>query len=261
MPLWGVVGGSGLSGIPGLEITESVSVATPYGDPSGLYSLGIISGREVAFLPRHGAGHTIQPHRINYRANLWGFRELGVRRILSVGASGGISRDMIPGAIALPDQVMDMTSGREATFYDKDEVVHIDFTDPFCPDLRQLLLEAARRTGIDIIPAGTYICVNGPRLETAAEIRTYAAWGADMVGMTAMPETVLARELEMCFASLSVVTNRAAGISDGRLTVSEVIGTMRSSMDKIRDLLSSFFMQDTTTPACPCGRALKDAGM
>ncbi len=259
MPLWGVIGGSGLSGIPGLEITESVAVATPYGNPSGDYSLGRISGKEVAFLPRHGAGHNIQPHRINYRANLWGFRELGVRRILSAGASGGISRNMRPGAITLPDQIIDITAGRESTFHDKDEVVHIDFTEPFCPDLRARLADAAHRTGIDVIPTGTYICVNGPRLETAAEIRTYASWGADMIGMTAMPETILARELEMCFASLSVITNHAAGISGQRLAVSEVIGTMRSSMDRIRTLLGAFFTQDMAAPECACGQALKDA--
>lgn len=261
MPAFGVIGGSGLYEIPGLEISRTVSVETPYGAPSDSYRIGNLHGKDVAFLPRHGAGHHIQPHRINYRANLWGFRELGVNRIISVGASGGISSTMKPGGIAAPDQIIDMTHGRQATFYDADSVVHIDFTNPFCPDLRRLLFEAGKRAGIDVIPSGTYICVNGPRLETAAEIRTFASWGADMVGMTAMPEAALARELEICYASLSVITNYSAGISAGKLTAGEVVDMMRRSMDNIRALLRSFFEPPPVPADCGCSQTLRDAQM
>jgi len=261
MPVLGVIGGSGLYDIPGLEITDSEKITTPYGGPSDVYRIGKLAGTEVAFLPRHGTMHHIQPHKINYRANIWGFRELGVKKILSVGASGGISGSMGPGSIAVPDQIIDMTSGRHSTFYEDDEVVHIDFTGPFCTDLRERIFAASEKAGIGIIRKGAYICVNGPRLETAAEIRAFSSLGADMVGMTAMPEAVLARELELCFAGISVVTNFAAGISGKKLTATEVVESMRASTEKIKELLKAFFTMDFSTSSCFCGQALKDAKM
>ena len=261
MPVLGVIGGSGLYDMPGLEITGSEKITTPYGDPSDVYRIGKLAGTEVAFLPRHGTMHHIQPHKINYRANIWGFRELGVRKILSVGASGGISGFMEPGGIAVPDQIIDMTSGRHSTFYEDDEVMHIDFTEPFCTDLRERIFAASEKAGIRVIRKGTYICVNGPRLETAAEIRAFSVLGADMVGMTGMPEAVLARELELCFAGISVVTNRAAGISGKKLTATEVIESMMASTEKIKELLKAFFAMDFSTSACFCGQALEDAKM
>ncbi|RPI38234.1 MAG: S-methyl-5'-thioadenosine phosphorylase [Nitrospiraceae bacterium] len=261
MPVLGVIGGSGLYDIPGLEITDSERITTPYGDPSDVYRIGKLAGAEVAFLPRHGTMHHIQPHKINYRANIWGFRELGVKKILSVGASGGISGSMEPGTVAVPDQIIDMTSGRHSTFYEDDEVVHIDFTEPFCTDLRERIFAASEKAGIRIIRKGTYICVNGPRLETGAEIRAFSILGADMVGMTAMPEAVLARELELCFAGISVVTNFAAGISGQKLTATEVVEFMKASTEKIKELLKAFFVMDFSTSVCFCGQALKDAKM
>ncbi len=261
MPVLGVIGGSGLYDIPGLEITGAEKIATPYGDPSDVYRIGKIAGTEVAFLPRHGTMHHIQPHKINYRANIWGFRELGVRKILSVGASGGISGSMEPGGVAVPDQIIDMTSGRHSTFYEDDEVVHIDFTEPFCTDLRERIFAASEKEGISIIGKGTYICSNGPRLETAAEIRAFAILGADMVGMTGMPEAVLARELELCFACISVITNYAAGISGKKLTATEVVESMKASTEKIKVLLKAFFAMDFSVSVCNCGQALKDAKM
>jgi len=261
MPVLGVIGGSGLYDIPGLEITGAEKIATPYGDPSDAYRIGKLAGTEVAFLPRHGALHCIQPHKINYRANIWGFRELGIKKILSVGASGGISGSMEPGSIAVPDQVIDMTSGRQSTFYEYDEVVHIDFTEPFCPALRERIFGAAEKAGIRIIRKGTYICANGPRLETAAEIRAFSILGADMVGMTGMPEAVLARELEICFAGISVITNYAAGISGEKLTATEVVESMKTSTEKIKELLKAFLGMDFSASDCFCGQALKDAKM
>ncbi len=205
--------------------------------------------------------HHIQPHKINYRANIWGFRELGVKRILSLGASGGISSTMKPGSIAALDQIIDMTSGRHSTFYDEDEVVHIDFTEPFCPDLREHIFAAAEKAGIRVLRQGTYICVNGPRLETASEIRAFSMLGADMVGMTGMPEAVLARELEICFAGISVITNFAAGISAEKLTATEVVESMKGATEKIKALLKAFLAQDFSAASCSCGQALRDAKM
>lgn len=257
MPEFGIISGSGLYDVPGLEITDSVKVSTPYGEPSDVYRVGSISGKEIAFLPRHGAMHHIPPHRINYRANMWGFRELGIKKIITIGAAGGITTNMKPGSITFPDQIIDFTRGRASTFYDENEVVHIDFTNPFCPDLREHIMGAARKAGIDVITAGTYVCTNGPRLETSAEIKAYLQLGADMVGMTSMPEAALARELEICLTGLYVITNHAAGIKTDKLTVREVVETMGVSTEKIKSIIKAFFSMDFSAPACLCGQALK----
>ncbi len=261
MPFIGFIGGSGLYDIPGLEITDSAKLTTPYGEPSDVYRMGRVSGKDVAFLPRHGSMHHIQPHKINYRANIWGFRELGVERIVSMGAAGGIGEATRPGLITLPDQIIDLTSGRPSTFYDEDEVVHVDFTEPFCTDLRGYLLAAAKQSGVEVSGSGTYICVNGPRLETAAEIKAYSLWGADMVGMTAMPEASLARELEICYANISVITNYAAGISAARLTATEVVAAMQTATEEIKLLLKTLLSLDFREPACACKGTLREAKM
>jgi len=255
----GVLGGSGLYEIPGLIIKEYRKTATPFGDPSDAYMIGIFSGREIVFLPRHGHKHTIQPHRINYRANIWGFRELGVERIISVSAVGGIHPEMKPGVIVIPDQIIDMTRGREATFYTKDEVVHIDFTEPYCPELRESLLRAGELSGIPLEKSGTYICVDGPRLETRAEITFFSGIGANMVGMTAMPEASLAREAELCYAGVGVVTNYAAGIAGEKLTTTEVVEMMRDSTSRVANLLKEVFCLIPAERRCACRDALKGA--
>lgn len=256
----GIIGGSGLYDIPGLEIAESLEITTPFGPPSGSYRKGRIAGREVIFLPRHGSGHHIQPHRINYRANIAGFRQLGIEKIISLGASGAINREMKPGTIVVPDQIIDMTSGRLSTFFDGDEVVHVDFTEPFCPDLRRHILSAAvRHAEVAVLKSGVYLCVNGPRLETAAEIRTFSRWGADLVGMTLMPEAVLAREAGICFAGMSVITNYAAGIFAGKLTATEVVKTMEASAGQLRSLLESVLASDFGSPSCACKETLDES--
>ena len=261
MPEFGVIGGSGIYNMPELEIIDSVKLSSPYGEPSDIYRIGRLSGKEIAFLPRHGSLHHIPPHRINYRANIWGLRELGVRKILSVGATGGISKEMKPGTVVILDQVIDMTSGRDMTFYDEHEVVHVDFTEPFCSELRAALIHAAAKAGTEVLKKGTYIAVNGPRLETAAEIRAFARLGADVVGMTGMPEAVLARELEICFSGLAVVTNAAAGMTEGRLSATEVIEVMKASSDQIAVLFKTLFFLDLNKAACSCRTALRHAKM
>lgn len=259
MPTIGVIAGSGIYEIPGLEITATREVDTPYGAPSDAYRMGHIDGIDVVFLPRHGSPHRIQPHLINYRANLRGFRELGAGRIVSVGSTGGISALVKAGDIVLLDQIIDLTAGRAATFFDAQEVVHIDFTEPFCGDLRGLLAAAAGDAGITVVDRGTYVCTNGPRLETAAEIRMFAGMGADVVGMTMMPEAVLARELGICFAGIAVVTNMAAGIGSSQLTAAEVVAGMQAATDRLRALLSAFFRRAASVPSCCCADSLRDA--
>ncbi|MEW6602147.1 MAG: S-methyl-5'-thioadenosine phosphorylase [Nitrospirota bacterium] len=256
----GVIGGSGLYEIEGLVLNKKKSVTTPYGKPSGQYILGTIGKTEVVFLPRHGSHHNIPPHMINYRANIWGFKKLGVDRIISISAVGGIKKGLRPGDIVILDQVLDMTRNRKSTFYDgKDGVVHIDFTEPFCPELRKILQKAGKSVSVPVKNGGTYVAVEGPRLETASEIRSFGVLGGDVVGMTGMPEASLARELEICYSGLSVVANYAAGISNRKLTVAEVMEAMKSTITNIKRLLSETFRLIPDERRCPCCEALKEA--
>lgn len=259
MPKIGIIGGSGLYGIEGVEVKEMKRVTTPFGECSDDFKICEFHGIEFAFLSRHGSPHRIAPHRINYRANMWGFREMGAERIVAVNAVGGINREAAPGDIMIPDQIIDMTEGRQSTFYEEDEVVHVDFTFPFCPELRGLLTKAGKTVGLDLKETGTYVCTNGPRLETKAEISSFQRMGGDMVGMTAMPEACLARELEVCFAGIAVITNYAAGISERPLTVTEVVETMKTSMVRIKDLLKETLKIIPEERGCECRHALRDA--
>ncbi len=257
----GVIGGSGVYDIEGVVIKEDKRISTPFGDPSDSYRIGEISGVEVAFLLRHGSPHHIAPHKINYRANIWGFRELGAERIISINAVGGISSKMIPGAIVILNQIIDMTEGRASTFYDEEEIVHVDFTEPYCPELQAAVLTAGKKAGVALKEKAAYICVNGPRLETAAEIKAFSLLGADVVGMTGMPEASLARELAICFSGIGVVTNYAAGISGNRLTTTEVVRTMAESAEVVKILLERTFVNIPRTRNCGCKDALADAKM
>jgi 5'-methylthioadenosine phosphorylase len=256
----GVIGGSGLYEIEGFVLNKKQSVTTPYGKPSDRYLLGKIGNTEVVFLPRHGNRHNIPPHMINYRANIWGFQKLGVDRIISISAVGGIKKGLKPGDIVILDQVLDMTRNRKSTFYDGNNgVVHVDFTDPYCPELRETLQRAGKRIRVSVKNAGTYVAVEGPRLETASEIRSFSILGGDVVGMTGMPEASLARELEICYSGLSVVANYAAGISKRKLTVAEVMETMKATTQKIKRLLSESFRLIPDKRRCSCGEALREA--
>lgn len=257
----GVIGGSGVYEIEGIAIKEEKRISTPFGEPSDSYRIGEISGVEVAFLPRHGSPHHIAPHKINYRANIRGFKELGAERIISVNAVGGINPRLKPGSIVILNQIIDMTEGRASTFYDEEEIVHVDFTEPYCPELRTALLTAGKKAGIALKENAAYICVNGPRLETAAEIKAFSMLGADVVGMTGMPEASLARELAICFSGIGVVTNFAAGISGNRLTTTEVVRAMAESAEAVKALLERTFASIPHTRNCMCKDALANAKM
>jgi len=256
----GIIGGSGIYDIEGVHLREERQIMTPYGIPSDAYRIGDFSGKDVIFLPRHGSSHSIPPHKINYKANIWGFKELGVERIISFGASGGIRPDMVPGTIVILDQIVDLTSGRDTTFYHGEEgVIHIDFTEPYCPELREALMKSGTKSGISLKESGTYVCVNGPRLETGAEIKVFSLLGADVVGMTAMPEASLAREAELCYAGISVVTNFAAGMSGKKLTVTEVIHSMNTSTLHLKTLLKETFDLIPAQRGCSCKKSLREA--
>ena len=213
-----IIGGSGFDQMAGFAHERRLQVATPYGEPSAAPILGHLRGRAFAFLPRHGVGHAIAPHRVNYRANIWALREIGVRRIIALAAVGGISAGFPPGAIAIPDQIIDYTWGRRHTFYDgSDEAVqHIDFSRPYSEKLRRKIIAAAKKGGVDVVVGAVYAATQGPRLETAAEIDRLERDGADVVGMTGMPEAALARELNLDYAALALVVNPAAGRTRNR---------------------------------------------
>ncbi|CAG0990787.1 5'-methylthioadenosine phosphorylase [Burkholderiales bacterium] len=235
-----IIGGSGLTQLSTLAVTRREVVRTPYGEPSAPLLFGSIAARPAVFLARHGHGHTIPPHRVNYRANLWALKARGATAVLAVASVGGI-RDALPGALVLPDQLVDYTSGRAATYFDGEEgkVVHVDFTRPYSPWMRARCLDAAARAGLALADGGVYGAVNGPRLESAAEIERMDRDGATMVGMTGMPEAVLARELDLPYAAICVVVNHAAGRGDSAETISmdALSRTLESGIDKVRALL------------------------
>ena len=256
----GIIGGSGLYDMDGVLIEEKKPIKTPYGMPSSSYMIGRFAGKKVAFLTRHGVRHAIPPHKVNYRANIWGFKKLGVERILSIGATGGIRKSISPGSLVIPDQIIDVTAGRNSTFFDKcDEVFHIDLTEPYCNDLRKVMFKAAARIGISVKKKGIYICTNGPRLETKAEISFFSRIGADIVGMTAMPEAALAREAEVCYAGIAVVTNYAAGIAAKTLKAREVIEVMNKTSNNLKKLLMEICKLIPKKRSCSCTHALKEA--
>jgi 5'-methylthioinosine phosphorylase len=234
-----IIGGTGLTSLNGLEITNREILHTPYGEPSGPLVFGELSGVKVMFLPRHGPGYTIPPHKINYRANIWALKERGANRIIAINAVGGIRSDMTPGRIVIPDQIIDYTWARINTYFEEglNQVTHIDFTQPYCEELRQFLIAGSKRTGLDVVIGGTYATTQGPRLETAAEIDRLERDGCDLVGMTGMPEASLARELELCYASCAVVANMAAGRGEGEITMVEIEHHLNFGMEKVRQLL------------------------
>lgn len=234
-----VIGGTGMTEIEGLEVTHREVVHTPYGEPSGPITHGTIGGKSIAFLARHGYTHTIPPHKINYRANMWALHSLGVEKVVAIAAVGGITPDMQPTRLVIPDQIVDYTYGRSHTFYEEGltHVTHIDFSWPYCPELRQALIQAAQCAGIGVVPHGTYAATQGPRLETAAEIRKLERDGCDLVGMTAMPEAALARELGLRYASCAVIANWAAGKCDEEISMDEIRDNLIVGMENARALL------------------------
>ena len=257
----GVIGGSGFYEF--LTGAERVAVSTPFGEPSDELVIGDLDGRRVAFLARHGRDHRFQPHRVNYRANLWALRSVGVRQILSPCAVGSLREELGPGAIVVPDQVVDRTWGRPHTLYEEEgPVVHVGFADPYCPHGRQVVVDAARSAGKQVEDGGVLVVINGPRFSSKAESRWHQQAGWDVVGMTAMPEASLARELAMCFTTIALVTDHDAGVHGGEaVTHQEVLQVFARNVEGLKQVLrSALAAMPETEPderaSCPCRRAL-----
>jgi len=230
-----IIGGTGLTKLDTLDINNREIVHTPYGDPSGPISHGELHGKKVLFLPRHGYGHTIPPHKINYRANIWALKEAGAQKVLAVAAVGGITQEMQAGALVVPDQIIDYTHSRITTYFEEglQSVVHIDFTRPYSEELRELIIQAAKAANVTVVTNGTYAATQGPRLETAAEVGRLERDGCHIIGMTGMPEAALARELELDYATCAVVANAAAGKGSGEITMQEIEKELNIGMKKV----------------------------
>ena len=244
----GIIGGTGLTQLSNLEVTHRQVVRTPFGDPSGALTFGKLNRRDVVFLARHGYGHTIPPHEVNYRANIWALHSEGAGPVVSVASVGGIRPDLRPGTLAIPHQVLDYTWGRKHTFFDGPDqpVTHVDFTHPYSEALRASLLKAAAATGQAIVSSGVYAATQGPRLESAAEIDRLERDGADMVGMTGMPEAALAREMGLRYAAVAVVVNHAAGRGDSSeaIHLDQINAVLKASMVKVRALIEKLVEGD-----------------
>ena len=236
-----IIGGSGLTQLANLAVERREVVRTPYGEPSGPLIFGRLCDQPAVFIARHGYGHTIPPHEVNYRANLWALKQANASSIVSIASVGGIRADLGPGTLVIPHQIIDYTWGRKATFHEGGNapVVHIDFTQPYDPELRQVLPAAARDAGKGLVDGGVYAAMQGPRLETAAEIDRLERDGADLVGMTGMPEAALARELELPYAAITVVSNHAAGRGDSKLGIqfASLEDILRESMERVRRII------------------------
>ncbi len=250
-----VIGGTGLYAPDMLADVASVTLATPYGTVDVF--VGTHAGRRVAFLPRHGGGHSVPPHRVNYRANIWALRQLGASVCLATAACGSLTEAIPPGALCLCDQFLDFTKNRPTTFFDGEDgrVRHADMTEPYCPELRALLSASAGDLGLRLGERATYVCTEGPRFETPAEIRAYARLGGDLVGMTGVPEVVLAREAGLCYATVAISTNYAAGLAGRPLSHEEVVQAMAGATADVRRLLLDTVARLGSQPCGSCPAA------
>ena len=250
-----IVGGTGLEAL--LNAPEQIRVGTPYGLPPPI-SIGEVSERRVAFLPRHDLHHSVPPHKVNYRANIYALHQIGVERIIATNAAGAINADFAPGDLVVPHDLIDFTKLRRLTFYDETPVTHIDVSQPYCPEIRALLIETMKKHVTRAWDRSVLVCMEGPRYETPAEIVMLRKLGCDIVGMTSVPEAILARELEICYATICFISNMAAGIQK-RLTASEVTGVAKEKMPIIQQVLRETITHIRKDRHCPCANALRDA--
>ncbi|MBA0908944.1 MAG: S-methyl-5'-thioadenosine phosphorylase [Nitrosarchaeum sp.] len=254
----GIFGGTGIydSGI--LENPQEITIDTPFGKPSDTITVGIFKGRKIAFLPRHGKKHAIPPHLINYKANIWAFKELGITRIIAPSAVGSLKEEIEPGHFALPTQFLDFTKSRSGSFSENGRVIHISVAEPFCPELQSTIIKITKEQNIKIHKDCTYVCIEGPRFSTKAESKFYRSTGADIIGMTLVPECQLAREAQMCYASISTVTDYDVW-AEKPVTAKEVMETLSKNVDKIKKILTDLISQIPKTRNCSCSKALEDA--
>jgi 5'-methylthioadenosine phosphorylase len=254
----GIIGGTGLYDPELLKNVKEVTVDTPYGAPSDTITVGKLEGRNVAFLPRHGKKHTIRPTDVNSRANISALKKLGITRILAPSAVGSLKEDYKPGDIVFVDQFIDRTTKREQSFYTGNKVCHISVAEPMCPEIRQTLIAIAKDRGIRAHATGTYVCIEGPRFSTKAESKLFRSWNADIIGMTLVPECVLAREAEICYASISTVTDYDVW-KDHPVCAEEVVATMKASVEKVKQIILEAAARLPKERSCECKDALKGA--
>jgi 5'-methylthioadenosine phosphorylase len=259
-PVLGVIGGSGLYQFPSLENIETLELDTPFGKPSSPIIMGTLAGRKVAFLARHGIGHIFLPAEVNYRANIYALKKLGVERIISVSACGSLREDYSPGDIVIPDQLVDFTKNRPITFFGEGFVAHVGLADPFCNDLRQLLFQSVKTVDGKVHPDGTYITIEGPRFSTKAESNLFRKWGMSIIGMTAIPEAILAREAEICYATMAHVTDYDVWHeNESPVTVDMVIKILNQNTQLAQKAILRLVEKLPEKTECECGSALSDA--
>jgi 5'-methylthioadenosine phosphorylase len=259
-PAVGIIGGSGLYDIEGMVQTREIAVSTPFGRPSDAVVTGILGGTPVAFLSRHGRGHRVNPTAINYRANLYALKSLGVQRVISVSAVGSMKEGIRPGDVVLPDQFIDMTKRRTSTFFEEGMVAHVAFAEPICRSLSQALGRAADAVGATAHRGGTYICIEGPQFSTKAESLLYRTWGVDVIGMTNMPEAKLAREAELCYATVAFATDYDCWHeTEECVTVEAILATLHRNIALAKDLLRKVIPDVGGLSSCACNQALRDA--
>jgi len=258
----GVIGGSGLYEMEGLTRIKTVKVATPFGNPSDEYIIGTLHNRRVAFLPRHGRGHRIMPTDINYRANIYGMKKLGVERIISVSAVGSMKEEIKPGDIVVPDQFYDHTKHRRSTFFGNGVVAHVGMADPVCSDLCRVLIEAGNKVGATVHRNGTYICMEGPQFSTRAESLVYRTWNVDVIGMTNATEAKLAREAEICYSTIALATDYDCWHhSEEAVTVEAVLAVMKHNIETSKAMIRQAVRMLPEKPGCGCNEALRNAIM
>lgn len=256
----GVVGGSGLYTMPGFEAHEEVALETPFGNPSDAYIVGSLAGKEVAFLARHGRGHKLSPSELNFRANVWGFKTLGVERVVSLSAVGSLKEEHRPLEFIIPDQFFDRTVGRVSTFFGDGLVAHISMAHPVCPELSEVVSGACWTAGVASKRGGTYLCMEGPAFSTLAESNVYRSWGMDIIGMTNLTEAKLAREAEMCYVTVAMVTDYDCWHPDhDAVTVTEIIGNLVHNAENAAKVVAAAVAAMPEERTCKCGSALKHA--
>jgi 5'-methylthioadenosine phosphorylase len=254
----GIIGGTGVYDPTIFEKIKEVKVATPYGSPSPFVSVGEYKDRRLAFIPRHGRDHSIPPHKINYRANIFALKQLGVSRVLSISSVGSLQEKLEPGFFVFPDQFIDRTKNRQDTFFDGAQVAHVSSADPFCPEIRKILISAADEHSMRSVSHSTYVCIEGPRFSSRAESKLFRQWGADIVGMTLYPEVILAREAELCYACLAMVTDYDVW-ADKPVTADDVTKVMRKNVENAKKLILDCVSALPDERGCQCGRALDGA--
>jgi 5'-methylthioadenosine phosphorylase len=259
-PTIGIIGGSGLYSMPGFKAQEDVAIETPFGAPSDPYTVGVLAGKTVAFLARHGRGHRISPSELNFRANIWGMKSLGVERIISLSAVGSLKEEHRPLDFVLPDQFVDRTRGRVSTFFGEGLVAHISFADPVCPHLARVVSEAAGASGVTAKLGGTYLCMEGPAFSTKAESNLYRSWGMDVIGMTNLQEAKLAREAELCYVTVAMVTDYDCWHPDhDAVTVTDIIANLTKNAENAAKVVRAAVSAMPDGRDCKCASALKHA--